>query len=558
MTAVAYIRVSDASQIDGHSLGAQERLFQELCLKRGWTAGKIYREEGKSAHSDSIAKRPVFRQLLEDASEEQFDVVVVHTLDRWARNLKVLLETVAILSQHGVGLVSISENLDWSTPEGRLVARTVGSFGEFFSDMLGTHVKKGISERAHLGLHLGGIPFGYEPCWERVDGERRRICDPEHPGGMHLLEPEAAAVTEMFRRYTTGSATLATLAIWLNGQGLRTRNTKKLPGPDGELTAGPRLFTTASVRGILHNSFYAGLVKHKDELYQGSHEALITKQNFDLVENNLKKNSGRSRTLAPRPEREYLLKGIIRCAFCMMPMWSQTYTSGQRFYREHRASRSLEDCPSAGGSIKCLIPDEQIGRIISAIELGPAWQDQIMGMISVKGEVERVHEARRRAQDRLKRLGQAFVDGVYDEAEYQRQRRQMKLALESLVVPEADAAEAAGNLIQQLPQLWDGATIEERRQLLLTMLDAVYVDAKEERVIVALKPKPACQALFRIATTKAGSGVVLYNEKAPALSEDSDGSCLWWRRGRVEAYCDTSMRRRLPATELVRVGMFAA
>jgi DNA invertase Pin-like site-specific DNA recombinase len=507
MSAVAYIRVSDASQIDGHSLNAQERLFQELCSKRGWTAGKIYREEGRSAHSDSISKRPVFRQLLEDAASGLFDVVVVHTLDRWARNLKVLLETVAVLSQHGVGLVSISENLDWSTPEGRLVARTVGSFGEFFSDMLGTHVKKGIAERAIQGLHLGGIPFGYQLCWEKIDGERR---------------------------YATGSATLATLAIWLNDQGLRTRNTRKLPGPDGMFTAGPRLFTTASVRGILHNPFYAGLIKHREELYQGSHEALVSRENFYLVETNLRKNSGRSRTLAPRPEREYLLKGIIRCAYCLMPMWSQTYTSGQRFYREHRASRSLEDCPSAGGSIKCLIPDEQIGRIISAIELGPAWQEQIKSIISVKEEVERVQEERKRAQDRLKRLGQAFVDGVYDEAEYQRQRRQIKLAMESLVVPEADAAEAAGNLIQQLPQLWEGASVEERRQLLLTMLDGVYVDAREEKRIVALKPKPACQALFSIATTKEGSGIILYNEKTLAMSESLDGSCSWWRRGRVE------------------------
>ena len=59
----------------------------------------------------------------------------------------------------------------------------------------------------------------------------------------------------------------------------------------------------------------------------------------------LKKNSGRSKTLAPRPEREYLLKGIIRCAYCLMPMWAQTYASKQQYHREHRASRSLEDCP---------------------------------------------------------------------------------------------------------------------------------------------------------------------------------------------------------------------
>ena len=101
-----------------------------------------------------------------------------------------------------------------------------------------------------------------------------------------------------------------------------------------------------------------------------------------------------------------------------------------------------------------------------------------------------------------------------------------------MVVPEADAATEAGNLIQQLTELWEGASPEERNKLLVTMLDGGYVDCKVDRAIVALKPKPAFQALFQIATTKEGSGVILYNEKALALSEDSDGSCLWWRRGR--------------------------
>jgi len=64
MRAVGYIRVSDTSQIDGHSLDAQERLFRELCKSRVWEPVGVYREEGKSAHVDSISKRPVFRQLL--------------------------------------------------------------------------------------------------------------------------------------------------------------------------------------------------------------------------------------------------------------------------------------------------------------------------------------------------------------------------------------------------------------------------------------------------------------------------------------------------------------
>src|SRR5271157_4418023 len=112
MKAVAYVRVSDASQIEGHSLDAQERLFRELCKNRGWEPVKIYREEGKSAHVDAINRRPVFRQLLEDAAKHEFDVVVVHTLDRWARNLKVTLESLSILSKNSISLVSITEAID--------------------------------------------------------------------------------------------------------------------------------------------------------------------------------------------------------------------------------------------------------------------------------------------------------------------------------------------------------------------------------------------------------------------------------------------------------------
>ena len=127
MRAVAYIRVSDLSQVEGKSLDAQERLFQELCRNRGWDAVRVYREEGVSAHLDSIRKRPVFRQLLDQSGRGLFDVVVVHTLDRWARNLRVMLEGLSILGRHGVGLVSITENIDYTTPHGKMATQMLGS-----------------------------------------------------------------------------------------------------------------------------------------------------------------------------------------------------------------------------------------------------------------------------------------------------------------------------------------------------------------------------------------------------------------------------------------------
>ncbi|MBN1366520.1 MAG: recombinase family protein, partial [Dehalococcoidales bacterium] len=184
MRAVAYLRVSSLSQVEGHSLDAQERLFYEACKHKGWEPVKVYREEGKSAHVDAIARRPVFRQLLDDAGKKQFDVVVVHTLDRWARNLRISLEAIRILEQSNVGLVSITEKIDWSTPEGRLTAHMLGILAQYYSDSLGTHVRKGLEQRAVEGKHTGGIPFGYESCWIEGDkGEKRRRCEPEHPGG---------------------------------------------------------------------------------------------------------------------------------------------------------------------------------------------------------------------------------------------------------------------------------------------------------------------------------------------------------------------------------------
>ena len=544
MRAVAYIRVSTSDQVDGHSLDAQERFFGDLCRGRAWESLGVYREEGKSAHVDSIAKRPVFRRLLEDSGKGRFDVVVVHTLDRWSRNLRVMLESMSTPAKHGVGLVSISENIDYSTPQGKMATQMLGSVAEFFSEALATHVKKGIGERAGKGLHLGSLPFGYESCFEK--GLLR--CEEEHPGAVHIVAEEAEAVRELFRRYASGTVTLPQLASRMNSLGFRTRNTKNLPDGNGGLSSGSKLFTIASVRGILHNPFYTGRVRHRDLVLPGAHEPLVREDVFQVVQAAMRRNSGRSATLHPMPQREYLLKGMIKCAYCGMSLWAQTLKSGSRLYREQARSRSHTECPADGRSIPCDIPDEQVGRIISAIVLPESWMDRVLARIHLADEVKRVAHERKETEQRLKRLGQVYLDGIIPEPEYHRQKRLLHDALASLVVPGVDAAEEAGRLLESLPELWQQADLSERRRLLLTMLDAIYVDTVEERSIVAIRPKPAFLPLFQVATTREGSGVVLLteadlarlieqdgaNEKPPGESPEATSPCLWWRRGRVE------------------------
>ena len=98
------------------------------------------------------------------------------------------------------------------------------------------------------------------------------------------------------------------------------------------------------------------------------------------------------------------------------------------------------------------------------------------------------------------------------------------MELESLVIPAADAAEEAGNLIMNLKQLWASANLEERRKLLLAMLEAVYVDAKQTRSIVALRPKPPFRPIFQVAISREDSDIRLINEP---LELKSNGSSVF-------------------------------
>ena len=133
-----------------------------------------------------------------------------------------------------------------------------------------------------------------------------------------------------------------------------------------------------------------------------------------------------------------------------------------------------------------------MGRIVGAIVLPEAWMDRVLAKIHLADEVQRVAQERDQVQQRLRRLGKAYVDGLYGDEDYRREKRLLEERLGSLVVPGVDAAREAGKLLENLPQLWAQADLGERRKLLGTMLDAVYVDTVEEKSIVAIRPSGRC------------------------------------------------------------------
>ena len=111
----------------------------------------------------------------------------------------------------------------------------------------------------------------------------------------------------------------------------------------------------------------------------------------------------------------------------------------------------------------------------------------------------------------------------------------MEDRLTGLVVPEVDAPQAAGHLLEDLPMLWREAADTERRTLLLTMLDWVYLETKDLRCVVMIRPKPPFRPLLEIATTREDSPGELIHKATPTALEDwPEPLCFWWRRGGVE------------------------
>ena len=156
--------------------------------------------------------------------------------------------------------------------------------------------------------------------------------------------------------------------------------------------------------------------------------------------------------------------------------------------------------------------DEQISKLIEAIELGPQWLEEVLSIISLNDEVEKLRKKRQDAQEKLRRMAKAYMDGLFPDEEYHRQKKLLEMELESLMVPQANAAEEAGKLIMNLPRLWNEANLEERRKLLLTILDAVYVDVKKTKSIIAIRPKPPFKPVFQVAASREKSDIRILNE----------------------------------------------
>jgi DNA invertase Pin-like site-specific DNA recombinase len=146
---VLYARVSTNH---GQDPELQLRELREYAASRGWKIVQEYTDQGISGSKDS---RPALDRLMSDAHQRKLDAVLVWKLDRFGRSLRHLVNALAELEALGVAFVSLRDNLDLSTPSGRLMFQIIGAMAEFERSLIQERVKAGLRNAKAKGQRLG-------------------------------------------------------------------------------------------------------------------------------------------------------------------------------------------------------------------------------------------------------------------------------------------------------------------------------------------------------------------------------------------------------------------
>jgi DNA invertase Pin-like site-specific DNA recombinase len=133
----------------------QLRELREYAIRRGWTTAGEYIDQGVSGAKET---RPALGRLMADAHRRELDAILVWKIDRFGRSLKHLVNAIADLAAYGVAFISLRDNLDLSTPSGRLMFQIIAAMAEFERALIQERVKAGMRNARAKGKRVGRPP----------------------------------------------------------------------------------------------------------------------------------------------------------------------------------------------------------------------------------------------------------------------------------------------------------------------------------------------------------------------------------------------------------------
>lgn len=301
-----YARVSSEEQKQGQNIKTQVEFANKYCDTFNLNLVECYLDEAVSG-TVPLDKRPAGINMLEAAREKRFDIIIGYRLDRLARKLKVLLDAWETLDELGIGIRSMTEPLDTSSPLGRFVMQLLGSIAELERETILERTRDGKESAVRRGYWPGGRPpMGYSVKHEGANRTAR--------GRGYLVEQadEAETIRLIYKLYTEDKMSLANVSAYLNGHSIPTSTEMR--------NGAPSFWNAARIHSILKNSVYKGTFdfyrrrnKNNRERVQAEVPALVSEETWETAQRNL---TGNLKASPRNMKRLYLLRGIPRCALC--------------------------------------------------------------------------------------------------------------------------------------------------------------------------------------------------------------------------------------------------
>ena len=355
------MRVSTEDQAkEGYSLEVQREYLEGFAKREGLETFKVYQDDGISGYT---TERPALKELLKDAKQKKFDLVLVYKIDRFSRNLKDMLNLVDELSAYGVGFKSATEPFDTTTSSGKLMFQQLGSFAEFERNRIAERVFPGMVKGVERGNWQGAryAPFGY-----RYNKERKLL---------EIDEQEAKVVKLIYTMYLCDKS-IHSITEYLTRKEYRNRK--------------GNIFTTKLIGDILKNRIYIGKLVWNRHYYdktqktkrgyryiknppdkiiisQGKHQPIISEEDFELAQEKLKIRRIERRKKA----NDYPLSGLLYCAKCnhkylgISSISNHRTGAKKRWYRCMGPYKSFIRCKNK--SVKADEIESEVAEILEAL-----------------------------------------------------------------------------------------------------------------------------------------------------------------------------------------------
>jgi DNA invertase Pin-like site-specific DNA recombinase len=451
----AYTRVSTQKQGEkGVSLQEQRAAIERFAERQNLHIAEWFEERVTAAKWG----RPIFTNMVKALRVGKAAGVVIHKIDRSARNLRDWSDLGELIDS-GVSVLFANESIDLFTRGGRLSADIQAVVASDYVRNLREETIKGMRGRLKQGIWPVGAPIGYLD----MGGGKLKEIDPV----------KGPLVRQAFELYGTGEYSLATLSEELFRRGLSTKQGTQIK--------------VNSLSWILNNPFYMGLmrVKKTGESYPGKHTPLISVHLFRQVQARL---SGKCQTRTR--VHDFLLRGLFTCIHCKRLLKGEVQ-KGHHYYR-----CQTKRCPSKTFREECL--EQAIFSSWPSVNLPPERKQKMLQMIAAvykeedaghETEVSHLKAQLAATRQRLSRLIDAFVDGGLDKPTFETHKQSLleeQLSLERrLVAKPADSDDVSRSLADLLElvcgtkQSYGVASAPQKRELINLLLSNRSVSGKE-------------------------------------------------------------------------------